>query len=151
MKNIFLSGRQNNPIFWQNEQKVPPAIIKSIRQFQSHATDELCYLLPCNFYQNKEEGQAFQFYAEISDLKNHNFLQSTIENKQKLIENRQKDRYLMSRSTPGTLCLRTRSSPGTLYLNAQSTQGTQIKLYEFLEHSGTQKKRVPGALRVLKQ
>ena len=44
----------------------------------------------------------------------------------------------MSRSTPGTLCLRTRSSPGTLYLNAQSTHGTQIKLYEFLEHSVTQ-------------
>ena len=44
----------------------------------------------------------------------------------------------MSRSTLGTLCLRTWSTPGTLYLNAHGTQGTQIELYEFLEHSHTQ-------------
>ena len=73
------------------------------------------------------------FYAEISEGKNHIFLQSTI-------ENQQKGCYLMSRSTPGTLCLRTWSAPGTIYLNAQSTQGTQLKLYEFLKHSGTEKK-----------
>ena len=35
------------------------------------------------------------------------FLQSTI-------ENHQKGHYLMSRSTPGTFCVRTRSSPSTL-------------------------------------
>ena len=40
----------------------------------------------------------------------------------------------MTRSTPGTLCLRTRRARETLYLNAQSTQETQIKLYEFLKH-----------------
>ena len=51
----------------------------------------------------------------------------------------------MSRSTPGTLCLRTRSALDTLYLNAQSTQGTQIKLYVFLEHSGTQIKSTRSA------
>ena len=44
----------------------------------------------------------------------------------------------MTRSTPCNLCLRTRRARETLYLNAQSTQETQIKLYEFLEHSGTQ-------------
>ena len=31
------------------------------------------------------------------------------------IENQQKGRYLMSRSTPGTLCLRNWRGPGTLY------------------------------------
>ena len=58
----------------------------------------------------------------------------------------------MSRSTLGTLCLKTPSSPGTLYLNAQSTQGTHIKLYEFPEHSVTQVKSTRiGAIRILKQ
>ena len=118
MKNNFLSGMQNDPIFWKNEQKVPPPITKSIRHVQC-----------CSM-----EGQALHFYAEISEEKNHNFLQSAI-------ENQQNDCYLMSRSTPGTLCFRTQSVPGTFYLIAQSTQGTQIKLYEFLEHSGTQIKR----------
>ena len=56
MKNNFLSGRQNNPIFWQNEQKVLPPITKSIRHVQYYATDELCYPLACNLYQNEEEG-----------------------------------------------------------------------------------------------
>ena len=137
---MFLSGRQNNPIFWQNEQKVPPPITKSIRHVQCCATDELYYLLACNLYQNQEEGQALHLYAEISEEKNHNVLQSAI-------ENQQNGCYLMSRSTPSTLCLRTRSTPGTLYLNAQSTQGTQIKLCEFLEHSGTQIKKTQSTPR----
>ena len=57
---------------------------------------------------------------------------------QSIIENQQKGCYLMSQSTPGSFCLRTPSDLGTLFLNAQSIQGMQIKLYEFLEHSGTQ-------------
>ena len=65
---------QNNPIFWQNEQKVPSPITKSIRHVQCCATDELCYLLACNLYQNEEEGQGLNFYAEISEEKNCNFL-----------------------------------------------------------------------------
>ena len=126
-----MSGRQNNPLFWQNEQKVPPPITKSIRHVQCCATDELYFLVACNLYQNEEEGYTFHFYAEISEEKIHNFLQSTI-------KNQQKGCYLMSRSTPSTLCLSTRSAPSTLFLNAQSSQGTLIKLYEFLKHSGTQ-------------
>ena len=51
----------------------------------------------------------------------------------------------MSRSTPGTHCLRTWSALDTLYLNAQSTQGSQIKLYEFPEHYGTQIKSARSA------
>ena len=126
-----MSGRQNNHIFWQSEQKLPPPNTKSIRHVECCATDELCFLLACNVYSNEGEGYAFNFYAELSEEKNHIFLKSTIENQQKSC-------YLMSRSTPGTLCLRTLGPPGTLYLNAQSTQGTQITLYEFLEHSRTQ-------------
>ena len=112
---MFLSGRQNNSIFWQNEQKVPPPIAKSIRHVQCCATDELCYLLACNcnLYLNEEEGQALHFYAEIFEKKNNNFLQS-------IIENQYKGCYLMSQSTPGTLCLRTRRAAGTLYLSARS-------------------------------
>jgi len=53
---------------------------------------------------------------------------------QSAIESQQNGCYLMSRSTPGTLCLSTWSAPGTVYLNAQSTPGTKIK---FLEHSGS--------------
>ena len=113
-----MSGRQNKPIFWQ---KVPPPITKSIGHVQFCATDELSYLMACHLYQIKEEGWAFHFYVDISEEKNHNFLQSTI-------ENQRKRRYLMSRSTLGTLCLRSRGAPGTLYLNAQSTQVTQIKI-----------------------
>ena len=41
-------------LFWQKQQKVLPPIIKSIRHVQCCATDELCYLLACNLYQNKE-------------------------------------------------------------------------------------------------
>ena len=73
LKNIFLSGRQNNLIFLQNEQKVPPPITKSIRHVQCCVTDELCYLLACNLYQNKEEGKAFHFYVKIFEEKNHIF------------------------------------------------------------------------------
>ena len=62
-----MSGRQNNPLFWQNEQKVPPPITKSKRHVQCCATDELCYLLACNLYQNEEEGEAFHFFAEIDE------------------------------------------------------------------------------------
>ena len=51
----------------------------------------------------------------------------------------------MSRSPPGTLCLRTWSAPGILYLNAQSIQVTQIKLSEFLEDYGTQIKSTRSA------
>ena len=66
MNICFLTGRQNNLIFWQNEKKVMPPIEKSIRHVQCCAMDELCYLLACNLYQNKEEGQPLHFYAEIS-------------------------------------------------------------------------------------
>ena len=111
LKNKFLSGRQNNLIYWQNEQKVLPPIAKSIRLLQCCAMDELSYLLACNLYQNEEEGQALYFYAEISGENYHNFLQSTIINQQKSC-------YLMSQSKPGTLCLKTRSAPGTRYLSA---------------------------------
>ena len=65
------------------------------------------------------------FYADITEGDNYNFSQL-------IIENQQKCHYLMSRSTPGTLSLRTPSAPGTLYLHVQNTQGTQIKLCEFL-------------------
>ena len=58
MENFFLSGKQNDPIFSQNEQKVTPPIPKSIRHVRCCATDELCYLLACNLYQNEKEGQA---------------------------------------------------------------------------------------------
>ena len=78
----------------------------------------------------KRKDRPFIFMLKFM-RKNHNFLQSTI-------ENQQKGCYLMSRSTPGTLCLRTRSPQGTLFLNAQNSQGTQIKLHKFLKHSGTQ-------------
>ena len=110
MQNRFFL--QNNPIFGKNEQKVLPPIIKSIRHVQCCAMDELCYLMSCNLYPNEEEGLAFHFQAEISEEKNHNFLQTTI-------ENQQKGHYFMSRSTPGTLCLRTQSAPGTLYLSTR--------------------------------
>ena len=83
------------------------------------------------YTRTKRKDKPFIFMLKFLREKNHNFLQSTI-------ENHQKHCYLMSWSTPGTHCLRTRSAPGTLHLNTQSTQGTQIKYYEFLEHSGTQ-------------
>ena len=72
LRMIFLSGRQNNPMFWQNE-KVPPPITKSIRHVQCFATDELYSLLACNLYQNEEEGQALHFYAEVSEGKKSQF------------------------------------------------------------------------------
>ena len=90
------------------------------------------------YTRTKRNNRPFIFMLKFL-RKNHNFVQSTI-------ESQQKGCHLMSRSTPGTLCLRTRSSPGTLYLNAQSTHGTQIKLYEFLEHSVTQIKSTWSAL-----
>ena len=72
------------------------------------------------------------------------FLRKKIKKKLQLpIENQQKGCYLMTRSTPGTLCLRTRRARETLYLNAQSTQETQIKLYEFLEHFWHSNKEYP--------
>ena len=82
------------------------------------------------YIRTKRKVRPFIFMLKFQ-RKNHNFLQLTI-------EKQQKGCYLMSRSTPGTLFLRTQNAPGILYLNAQSTQGTQIRLYEFLEHSGTQ-------------
>ena len=121
MKNVFCQAGKITPYF---ELKVPPPITKCIRYVQCCATDELCYLLACNLYQHKEEGQALHFYVEISEENIHIFLQSTI-------ENQQKGRYLMSWSTPGTLCLRTRSTPGTLYLSARNAQGTHITLSGF--------------------
>ena len=91
------------------------------------------------YTRTKRKDRPFIFMLKFLKKKITNFLQSTIENQQKC-------HYLMSRSTPGTLCLRTRSALGTLYLNAQSTQGTQIKLCEFLEHSGTPIKSTRSAL-----
>ena len=86
----------------------------------------------------KRKERLFIIMLKFFRKKNHNFLQLTI-------EKQQKGCYLMSRSTPGTLCLRTRRAPGILYLNAQSTQGTQIKLSEFLEDYGTQIKSTRSA------
>ena len=73
MKNNFFSLAGKITPFWQNEQKVPPPITKSIRHVQCCATDELCYLLACNLYQNKEEGKAINFFAEISEGKKSHF------------------------------------------------------------------------------
>ena len=86
----------------------------------------------------KRKNRPFIFMLKFSEGKNHNFLQLKI-------EKQQKGCYLMSQSSLGSLCLRTRSVQGTLYLNAQSTQGMQIKLYELLEHSGTQIKSTRSA------
>ena len=49
----------------------------------------------------------------------------------------------MSRSKPGTLCLRTWSAPGTLYLSARSAWGTHITLSGFPECSGHSNKEFP--------
>ena len=77
----------------------------------------------------KRKDRPLIFMLKFLREKNHNFLQSTI-------ENQQKGCYLVSWSTPGTLCLRTRRAPGTLYLSAWSTRGTHETLSEFLECFG---------------
>ena len=60
-----------------------------------------------------------------------------------MIENQQKYCYLMSWSTPGTLCLRTRSALGTLYLSAGVLKKL-IQLYlGFLSTLGIQIKKCP--------
>ena len=133
IKNNFLSDRQNNPIIWQNEQKVSPPITKSIRHVRCSM---LCYrCMNCVTYwlvtytRTKRKNRPFIFMLKFMRKKTHNFLQSTIENQQKFS-------YLMSRSTPGTLCLRTRSTPAILYLIAQVLGGTHITLSGFPECSG---------------
>ena len=91
------------------------------------------------YTRTKRKDRSFIFMLKFLREKINILLQSTI-------ENQQKGCYLMSRSTPSTLCLRTRRAPGILYLNAQSTQGTQIKLSMFLEDYGTQIKSTRSAL-----
>ena len=122
---------QNNPKFWQNEQKVPRPITKSITHVQCCTTDELCYLLACNLYQNKEEGKAIHFFAEISEGKKSHFF--TINN----LKSTKRSLFDVPENTGHSFFEDPECSRHS-FLNAQSTQGTQIKLYEFLEHSGTQ-------------
>ena len=63
------------------------------------------------YTRTKRKDRPFIIMLKFLRKKNHNFLQSTI-------ENQQKGCYLMSWSTPGTHCLRTRSAPGTLFFSA---------------------------------
>ena len=64
---------KKNLLFCLNSGAVPATITKSVRYIQCCATDELCCLLACNLNQNKKEGKALHFYAEIPEEKKYNF------------------------------------------------------------------------------